>query len=129
MLVLLLLSLSISQGLPDPEECSRFCPQELRATVFDTLMVRKITFIRKTLEAAIDGLEELEQKTADVPDSMKEKLGINSEDGDDDTTEEMKSFLMEQLDSILISDLRAWNMVTDTYQVQSVLSFLVKTKA
>ena len=92
-------------------------------------MVRKITFIRKTLEAAIDGLEELEQKTADVPDSMKEKLGINSEDGDDDTTEEMKSFLMEQLDSILISDLRAWDMVTDTYQVQSVLSFLVKTKA
>jgi len=100
----------------EEEECSKFCPEELRATVFDSLMMKKIKFIRTTLEAAIDGLEELEQKTKDVPESMKEKLGLNVEDDDNDTTEEMRVFLVEQLDSVLSGDMRAWDRITDTYQ-------------
>ena len=83
-------------------ECSKFCPHELRATVFDPLMMKNIKFLRTTLEAAIDGLEELEQKTMDVPESMKAKLGLNvGEEEDNDTTGEMRSFLLEQLDSIM----------------------------
>ena len=100
----------------EEEECSKFCPEELRATVFDSLMMKKIKFIRTTLDAAIDGLEELEQKTKDVPESMKEKLGLNVEDDDNDTTEEMRVFLVEQLDSVLSGDMRAWDRITDTYQ-------------
>jgi len=97
-------------------ECSKFCPHELRATVFDPLMMKNIKFLRTTLEAAIDGLEELEQKTMDVPESMKEKLGLNvGEEEDNDTTGEMRSFLLEQLDSIMSADLRAWDRITDTY--------------
>ena len=84
-------------------ECSKFCPHELRATVFDPAMMKKIKFLRTTLEAAIDGLEELEQKTMDVPESMKEKLGLNIAEDDEDntTTGEMRNFLLEQLDSII----------------------------
>ena len=100
----------------EEEECSKFCPEELRATVFDSLMMKKIKFIRTTLDAAIDGLEELEHKTKDVPESMKEKLGLNVEDDDNDTTEEMRVFLVEQLDSVLSGDMRAWDRITDTYQ-------------
>merc|ERR1712183_1182071 len=97
-------------------ECSRFCPHELRATVFDPLMLHKIKFLRTTLKAAIAGLEELEQKTLDVPESMKEKLGLNvGEEEDNDTPGEMRNFLLEQLDSILSADLRAWDRITDTY--------------
>jgi len=98
------------------DECSRFSPHELRATVFDPLMMKKVKFLRTTLEAAIDGLEELEQKTMDVPESMKEKLGLNvGEDEENDTTGEMRSFLLDQLDSIISGDLRAWDRITDTY--------------
>ena len=113
----LLLSLLLAPVLSlQEDECSKFSPEQLRATVFDSLMIKKITFIRNTLEAAIDGLEELEQKTLDVPESMKEKLGLNVKDDDNDTTEEMRNFLVEQLDFILSGDMRAWDRITDTYQ-------------
>ena len=65
-------------------------------------MMKKIKFLRATLEAAIDGLEELEEKTMDVPESMKEKLGLNVVDEDNnDTTGEMRTFLLDHLDSII----------------------------
>ena len=99
-----LAGLSVStQENEESSECSKFCPHELRATVFDPAMMKKIKFLRTTLEAAIDGLEELEQKTMDVPESMKEKLGLNIAEDDEDntTTGEMRNFLLEQLDSIL----------------------------
>ena len=96
------------------DECSRFSPHELRATVFDPLMMKKVKFLRTTLEAAIDGLEELEQKTMDVPESMKEKLGLNvGEDEENDTTGEMRSFLLDQLDSIIR---KVSTLVSNTYQ-------------
>ena len=100
-LALALVSVS-TEEIDEGAECSKFCPHELRATVFDPLMLKKIKFLRTTLEAAIAGLEELEQKTLDVPESMKEKLGLNvGEDEDNETTREMRDFLLEQLDSIL----------------------------
>ena len=104
LLVLALAVVSVSTEENDESpECSKFCPQELRATVFDPLMMKKIKFLRTTLEAAIDGLEELEQKTMDVPESMKEKFGLNIAEDDEDnaTTGEMRNFLLEQLDSII----------------------------
>ena len=103
LLALALAVVSVStEDIDETDECSRFCPHELRATVFDPLMLRKVKFLRSTMEAAIDGLEELEQKTMDVPESMKEKLGLNDvEDEDNDTTGEMREFLLEQLDSII----------------------------
>ena len=103
LLILALALVSVSTEENDEgAECSKFCPHELRATVFDPLMLRKVKFLRRTLEAAIEGLEELEQKTMDVPESMKEKLGLNvDEDEDNDTTGEMRDFLLEQLDSII----------------------------
>ena len=86
----------------EADECSRFSPHELRATVFDPLMLKKIKFLRAALEAAIDGLEELEQKTMDVPESMKEKLGLNDVDEDKNATAgEMRSFLLDHLDFII----------------------------
>ena len=112
----LLLLMAPGLSLQEEDECSKFCPEELRATVFDSLMIKKITFIRTTLEAAIDGLEELEQKTGDVPESMKEKLGLNVKDDDNDTAEEMRNFLVDQLDFIVSGDMRAWDKITDTYQ-------------
>ena len=127
MRILLALALAlVSVSTEETEdECSRFSPHELRATVFDPLMMKKVKFLRTTLEAAIDGLEELEQKTMDVPDSMKEKLGLNAEDEDNDTTGEMRSFLLDQLDSI-IRKVSILVTTLSSQKVQSAINLLVK---
>ena len=113
-LLTLLVALAVASGYAEDneeaEECSRFCPHELRATVFDPLMLKKIKFLRAALEAAIDGLEELEQKTMDVPESMKEKLGLNDVDEDKKATAgEMRSFLLDHLDFIIRQVARVWS--------------------
>ena len=111
---LLALTLVVASGSTEAneeaDECSRFSPHELRATVFDPLMLKKINFLRAALEAAIDGLEELEQKTMDVPESMKEKLGLNDVDEDKNATAgEMRSFLLDHLDFIIRQVATVWS--------------------
>ena len=112
---LLALALAVASGSTEDsdevDECSRFCPHELRATVFDPLMLKKIKFLRSAVEAAIDGLEELEQKTMDVPESMKEKLGLKVVDEDKNATaEEMRSFLLDNLDFIIRQAATVWSL-------------------
>ena len=80
-------------------------------------MYEKITFLKNSLNAAIDGLEEMEQKTAGVADHLKAKLGLEyDQDIDEDTTEDMKKYLLDLVDSIVSADMRAWDRIVETNQ-------------
>ena len=95
----------------------RYCPEEIRAVFFQPLMFEKITFLKNSLNAAIDGLEEMEKKTAGVADHLKAKLGLEyDQDIDEDTTEDMKKYLLDLVDSIISADMRAWDRIVETNQ-------------
>ena len=95
----------------------RYCPEEIRAVFFQPLMFEKIQFLRNSLNAAIDGLEEMEKKTAGVPEHLKAKLGLEfDKDIDEDTTEDMKKYLLDLVDSIISADMRAWDRIVETNQ-------------
>ena len=80
-------------------------------------MLEKITFLKNSLNAAIDGLEEMEKKTAGVADHLKAKLGLEyDQDIDEDTTEDMKKYLLDLVDSIVSADMRAWDRIVETNQ-------------
>ena len=80
-------------------------------------MVDTLKTVKNNLVAAIDGLEEMEAKTGDIPEQMKVKLGMKDEDVPDDSPEEMKRYLGEVLDSALSSDMRTWDFIANTNQV------------
>ena len=77
----------------------------MRAVHFQPRMAAEVKFLKTTLEAIIDGIEEMEKKTGDMPDNIKEKLGMAfDEEIDTDTPEDMKKFLIDTLSSTLRFD-------------------------
>ena len=83
---------------------SRFSPEEVRAVHFQPLMAARVKFLKSTLEAAIGGIEEMERKTGEMPENLKEKMGMGyDEEIDSDSPEDMKNFLIEVLSSTLRS--------------------------
>ena len=67
-------------------------------------MAARVKFLKSTLEAAIGGIEEMEKKTGEMPDNLKEKMGMGyDEEIDSDSPEDMKNFLLEVLSSTLRS--------------------------
>ena len=83
---------------------SSFSPEEVRAVHFQPLMAARVKFLKSTLEAAIGGIEEMEKKTGEMPDNLKEKMGMGyDEEIDSDSPEDMKNFLLEVLSSTLRS--------------------------
>ena len=82
----------------------RFSPEEVRAVHFQPLMAARVKFLKSTLEAVIGGIEEMEEKTGDMPDNLKQKMGMGyDEEIDSDSPEDMKNFLIEVLSSTLRS--------------------------
>ena len=80
----------------------RFSPEEVRAVHFQPLMAARVKFLKSTLEAVIGGIEEMEEKTGDMPDNLKQKMGMGyDEEIDSDSPEDMKNFLIEVLSSTL----------------------------
>ena len=80
----------------------RFSPEEVRAIFFQPLMVEQVRFLKRSLESAIDGMEEMERKTAGMAEHLKEKLGMmRDEEIDNDTAAEMKTFLNTALSSVI----------------------------
>ena len=80
----------------------RFSPEEVRAVHFQPLMAARVKFLKSTLEAVIGGIEEMEEKTGDMPDNLKQKMGMGyDEEIDSDSPEDMKKFLIEVLSSTL----------------------------
>ena len=76
----------------------RFSPEEVRAVHFQPLMAARVKFLKSTLEAVIGGIEEMEEKTGDMPDNLKQKMGMGyDEEIDSDSPEDMKKFLIEVL--------------------------------
>lgn len=83
---------------------SRFSPEEVRAVHFQPLMAARVKFLKSTLEAVIKGIEEMEKKTGEMPDNLKQKMGMGyDEEIDSDSPEDMKKFLIEVLSSTLRS--------------------------
>ena len=67
-------------------------------------MAARVKFLKSTLEAAIGGIEEMEKKTGEMPDNLKEKMGMGyDEEIDSDSPEDIKNFLLEVLSSALRS--------------------------
>ena len=82
----------------------RFSPEEVRAVHFQPLMAARVKFLKSTLEAVIGGIEEMEEKTGDMPDNLKQKMGMGyDEEIDSDSPDDMKKFLIEVLSSTLRS--------------------------
>ena len=82
----------------------RFSPEEVRAVHFQPLMAARVKFLKSTLEAVIGGIEEMEKKTGEMPDNIKQKMGMGyAEEIDSDSPEDMKNFLIEVLSSTLRS--------------------------
>ena len=122
--------LSVSQSLSSSPSLSRFSPEEVRAVHFQPLMAARVKFLKSTLEAAIGGIEEMEKKTGEMPDNLKEKMGMGyDEEIDSDSPEDMKNFLLEVLSSTLRSaffclypficlhfsaEMRVWDRIVDT---------------
>ena len=75
----------------------RFSPEEVRAIHFQPLMAARVKFLKSTLEAVIGGIEEMEKKTGEMPDNLKQKMGMGYEEIDSDSPEDMKKFLIEVL--------------------------------
>ena len=99
---ILIVLLHLTLSLADERECDRFSPEEVRAIFFQPLMIEKIKFLKNTLTAAIDGLEEIERKAGDMPEHMKSQFGMSmDEELDNDSAEDMKNYLNEVLDSAL----------------------------
>ena len=83
---------------------SRFSPEEVRAVHFQPLMAARVRFLKITLEAVISGIEEMEKKTGEMPDNLKQKMGMGYDSEiDSDSPEDMRKFLIEVLGSTMRS--------------------------
>ena len=83
---------------------SSFSPEEVRAVHFQPLMAARVRFLKKTLEAVIGGIEEMEKKTGEMPDNLKQKMGMGYDaEIDSDSPEDMRKFLIEVLGSTMRS--------------------------
>jgi len=78
------------------------------------MMLEKITQLKDYLGKTIDGLQALEEKTGEIPQAMKAKLGMEDDEIDNDTPEEMRQYLANILDSTLSADMRTWDRIIDT---------------
>jgi len=94
------------------EECPRFCPEDLHASVFNQRMKERVLLIQRSLTAALDGMELLQGRTSDMSDSVKEKLGvkINAE-----VFDSLRVALADLIEHLLRADKRAWNRIIDTH--------------
>ena len=87
-----------------PYVMSRFSPEEVRAVHFQPLMATRVRFLKNTLEAVIAGIEEMEKKTGEMPDNIKQKMGMGYDaEIDSDSPEDMRKFLIEVLGSTMRS--------------------------
>ena len=74
----------------------------MRAIFFQPLMLEQVRFLKRSLESAIDGMEEMERKTDGMAEHLKEKLGMmRDEEIDNDSAAEMKTFLNSALSSVI----------------------------
>lgn len=97
------------------DECPRFCPDDLKATVFTPLFRERIDFLKNTLTQAIDGLEQLQGKAAKLPDHLKDQMGALFPDIEvDNTIEKLKPVLEDLVEHAVRSYQRSWNRVQDT---------------
>ena len=115
-----------------PYVTSRFSPEEVRAVHFQPLMATRVRFLKNTLEAVIGGIEEMEKKTGEMPDNLKQKMGMGYDaEIDSDSPEDMRKFLIEVLGSTMrsltlfltkvrqssfhfSSEMRVWDRIVDT---------------
>lgn len=104
----------VSVNGDEVNECGRFCPDEVRAVLYQPMMLEKITQLKDYLGKTIDGLQALEEKTGEIPQAMKAKLGMEDDEIDNDTPEEMRQYLANILDSTLSADMRTWDRIIDT---------------
>merc|ERR1712198_89715 len=104
----------VSVNGDEVNECGRFCPDEVRAVLYQPMMLEKITQLKDYLGKTIDGLQALEEKTGEIPQAMKAKLGMEDDEIDNDTPEEMRQYLARILDSTLSADMRTWDRIIDT---------------
>jgi len=104
----------VSVNGDEVNECGRFCPDEVRAVLYQPMMLEKITQLKDYLGKTIDGLQALEEKTGEIPQAMKAKLGMEDDEIDNDTPEEMRQYLANILDSTLSADMRSWDRIIDT---------------
>jgi len=104
----------VSVNGDEVNECGRFCPDEVRAVLYQPMMLEKITQLKDYLGKTIDGLQALEEKTGEIPQAMKAKLGLEDDEIDNDTPEEMRQYLANILDSTLSADMRTWDRIIDT---------------
>jgi len=98
----------------DPVECARFCPEDLRAAVFSPKLKRRVDFLQKTMNAAIDGLQTLQKKSSVLPDDLKTQMGVKL-DGEKGGPENLKIQLNDLIGQLLRAENRAWNRVIDTH--------------
>merc|ERR1719228_56843 len=94
------------------EECNRYCPEDLHASVFNQRMKERVHLIQRSLTAAIDGMELLQGRTSDMPDSVKEKLGVKI---NGEVFDNLRVALADLIEHLLRADKRAWNRIIDTH--------------
>jgi len=116
----LLLIFMLFLGLITPEEndlgdhCDRYCPEDLRASVFLKKFHERIEFLKTTFVAAIDGLETLKKKSKILPDSLKSQMGVKAIDDDAHEADELKALVDDLVRHAVRADNRAWNRIIDT---------------
>lgn len=49
----------VADKYDDDDVCPRFCPEELKATVFDPVMEKEIKFLETTYDLVLEGVKEL----------------------------------------------------------------------
>jgi len=116
-LVPLLLVLFQVPSVPavENEECQRFCPEDLHASVIAHRFMDRVIFLQKTLTAAVDGLELLQEKTSTMPDDMRERAGLSSQEASSIDLEKLRDIQADLFNHMIRADKRAWNRVIDTY--------------
>jgi len=100
----------------EEDECQRFCPEDVKAAVFFRRLEERVTFLQKTLTAAIDGLELLQEKTGEMPDAMREKAGMEKLEIRKVDIDMMRALQNDLLEHLIRADTRAWNRIIDTYR-------------
>jgi len=96
------------------EECKRFCPEDVKATVFRPMVTERLEWVEATMEEAIKGLETLTQKMTAIPANLKSEMGMEEDEDLAKEPEELRSLVRELIIHAARADQRAWGRIIDT---------------
>jgi len=104
----------LALGSDAQDECTRFCPEDIKAAVFRPMVKERLEWVEATMEEAIKGLETLTQKMSAIPANLKSEMGMGDEADVAREPEELRSLVKELIVHAARADQRAWGRIIDT---------------